>query len=327
MSLFDASALNELLEGGSPKNKNNQHPKGRMRVHDNGKGKPDNRKIKTNHKLAKKLFDEDEIDDKKKSKLIDMYVEHSDVMRAEIRAYYDNQSKIFSDKEDLASVLVMPKFAKAITGAMKEEEKLYPEFYSVIGDLFNAQNKALIGDTEVLTMYLKTLAEFKKKEVKTIAKKLGIEKNVALEIILVTMVSDPQNKRALNSRYRNLINVLAKNEDLENIEDVSNKQLKFLVKTCFGDGLGRFINFALTEVSKKRQIDTELDEFILKYLEEMKKSELTEMLVGYSKRVKKNPKIRKRINFLKVDEDDYPKVHAVVKKQINVGRDKNTFSA
>jgi len=231
----------------------------------------------------------------------------------------DTVNKLFDKMED-------PKFPKTLLRILKTQDETPVELGMavVIADFLERRHAKV--DEETLGMYDESVTKILKPRMKKLSKKLGLEKDILKELLVVVPDTDVMSDKKFIGIYvmkmlRRLY-ILAKDTDL-GLEDV--KTVKKLFKALFGDD--QIDNIAINVLLERKEgmknfgdrqlaVWNLMTSFALETLEDHKKKEIKEMLEHYigrrAKDAEKGRDFARRVQLSQVAEDNYPKLAAAV---------------
>jgi len=222
------------------------------------------------------------------------------------------------------------KFAKTLKKVIKDNGDNNDLTVVVLLYNFLERNHGKI-DSDVNDIYCGIIDDLLKKKVKKLRKKITDLDESTIKELLAIMPDKAmvENERIVGIYVQRIIRklyALSKESELK----LDNKTLKKLFMSLFNED---FINTVVMEISLERKdVIRHLDDkqmvvwniltnFVLSYLEEMKKKEIKQRLSYYIDRREKDDKRGKdsarRIQFTQISSETYPKVSEVISDMKN----------
>lgn len=233
--------------------------------------------------------------------------------------YFKKGHKDRETVEKLFEKMNNKKFVKCLKVLQKEE--ILDEGVPVIITNF-IERKGSELDEELVNDYIKVVNKILKEKVKKLSEKLGIEKDIVKDILVVVPGDDYIEDRIVGiyvGRVCRKLYILAKNDLNLNIKQIK-KMFKFLFKEELIYDVAVQILLEKKEYMKnfdEKQIAiwNTLTDFALKTLNNLNKNELREKIVRYCKRRSNDERdVARRVSLSQIDKDSYPTLYKVVNK-------------
>lgn len=233
--------------------------------------------------------------------------------------YFKKGHKDRETVEKLFEKMNNKKFVKCLKVLQKEE--ILDEGVPVIITNF-IERKGSELDEELVNDYIKVVNKILKEKVKKLSEKLGIEKDIVKDILVVVPGDDYIEDRIVGiyvGRVCRKLYILAKNDLNLNIKQIK-KMFKFLFKEELIYDVAVQILLEKKEYMKnfdEKQIAiwNTLTDFALKTLNNLNKDELREKIVRYCKRRSNDERdVARRVSLSQIDKDSYPTLYKVVNK-------------
>ena len=245
--------------------------------------------------------------------------------------------KGFREKDIVTEIFVKMtdlKFAKALKAALKEDEDAAEPGIVVLLYSFLERNHDKV-EKDVSDIYHGIINSLLKKKIKKFSKKISVsDDSIAFAKELLVIVPDKsivENVRIVGIFVQRIIRKLYAISSDKSLK-LDNKILSKVFKELFEEDLMDtiIIDIALerkdtlnsiSRNSNQMEVWNALTNFVLSYLEDMKKKKIKERLEYYIKRReyddKNNRDNNRRIQFTQISEDTYPKICSVVQDMKN----------
>ena len=268
------------------------------------------------------------IDDNQKN-LVDFYVKHGFKMK--------NADTI----NELYSKMLNPKFAKALKKVAKDGNEETPwtgldyGFIMIINGFIERNHKNEAMTEDLLATYTNIVNKVLKSKINTISKKVGIDKDIVKELLVV--VPDKayvNNERALAFYCQKMLRkmyIIAAERDL-GLTDTD--KVKDLFKKIFGKKLLDIIavNMLLEKKEFMKNFNENqtmlwnlITEFALETFERQNKGHITELIEYYCDRRKsdaeRNRDAARRISLNHIDAEKYPETAKRISKFSKNGKE------
>lgn len=284
--------------------------------------KPEKRKKKRKgHRVdLKKFLKAKTIKNAKKDQYIADLDANLEALEREIRRFYTGKgkSKLFKSQADIVELFTHHKFHKYLCKVLKEraKEKDTEIPYGIlfaISEMYVNNVKAFVKDEELSARYMKAFNAFYDSKIKKLAKKMKIQKVEALSLYLCSISFKDVKYRTLFRRLETFFKSLA------NIDNLDEKKVKIAIKKCYGKRIGFVLSGALFEKPQSTESFSIITNAILSIMENMDKDDLKDTLKRYAKRRRNEPKIARRLDLTKIDDEDYKQIHKVISKLEDLG--------
>lgn len=308
--------LDQLAERKAPKNKRNRRGNGNGYGFGGHSSIPLKTLLKT--KTLKKIsFDElvDELDGNMKEFKSNLF-----------KYFQQGESKLFYDIDDLADVFTNTKFAKALTAICEDEGDIDPLIIFTISELH--LKKIFQDDEKVLKRYLKVISNAEEDRIKKLRKVLKVSNLDALLILLLSQSYKGCPRRYMRDRAYQFLNVLY--EAIAS-EELGMKAVDKAIKIVHGRNMEEFMLTVLLEKAQNRGNLDDLEkegfdlvtEWALNVLNKMDNDERRNILKEYTKARRQNAHVKRRINFMQIDGEQYRRIKLTVDRLIrnNVSKD------
>lgn len=240
----------------------------------------------------------------------------------EIQKFYENNSKVFDDKQTAVDLFTNAAFVKRLKNAIEEDGGAtnVDEIFTFVGDLFNSRNKALQSDEKVVKAYTVMYAEYVgEKKIKKLAKEFKCKKIQILSILLAAQSYEGMKHKYITNKFRGTMTEIYK------LENLSKKGFLELIKVLFPKRRNMVIGFLLGErkfQGNEDNFDT-VSEAVLTILEKMDIDDRKDILKRYAKYKEKNPKMG-GVRLAEVGED-YPRTRKTIDRLIDTGYSKDSL--
>ena len=246
----------------------------------------------------------------------------------ELAVYYIRESHRMRDdiREKIFEILQNKKVAKLIKRIAKTLDQA-PLDPSIVILFTNFMEKCKDVDEDVMIIYLDTINAILKKRIKKISKKVGLDKELVKEVLVIVPKPEIVNPRLVGiyvNRIMRKLYTLGKENDLK-INDY--EVLVKLFEHIFGKELIPQVSVEL--LLERRDIIKNFNDnqkklwnvgtnAALEILETSKKKDIVELLTRYVKRREKDAKRNKdsarRIQIVQISKEDFPKIYKAYKK-------------
>lgn len=233
--------------------------------------------------------------------------------------YFKKGHKDRETVEKLFEKMNNKKFVKCLKVLQKEE--ILDEGVPVIITNF-IERKGSELDEELVNDYIKVVNKILKEKVEKLSEKLGIEKDIVKDILVVVPGDNYIEDRIVGiyvGRVCRKLYILAKNDLNLNIKQIK-KMFKFLFKEeLIYDAAVQILlekkEYMKNFDEKQIAIWNTLTDFALKTLNNLDKDELREKIVRYCKRRSHDERdVARRVSLSQIDKDSYPTLYKVVNK-------------
>lgn len=261
--------------------------------------------------------------DENQKDLIDFYVKHGFKMK--------NADTI----NELYNKMLNPKFAKAIKKIAKSEGGLDSGFIIIINGFIEKNHKNEAMTEELLTDYTKVINKVLKSSIKKISESVGIDKDVAKELLVIVPNKDYiTSERATGFYCQKMLRklyIIAAEKDLGLTKT---KKVKELFQKLFGKKLLDLV--AINMLLEKKEymkgfnenqtaVWNMITDFALEYINDQDKDHITELVEYYCDRRKndseRNRDSARRISLNHIDEERYPVLAKRIKKFAKDGKE------
>lgn len=238
--------------------------------------------------------------------------------------YFSKGHKEREIVDEIYSKMSSPKFPKCLKKLMKEQE-LDAGVATIIADFLERKGSEL--PEELVTLYAELVDKLLKDSVKKLSKKVGIEPDVAKDVLVVVPGDEYINDRFVGifvGRVCRKLYLLARETGL-NLKET--KQLKKLFKFLFKDELLNDVAVAILLEKKEfmknfndKQVEiwNALTNFALDTLNGLEKEDLRNYLVTFAERrmrdYEKNRDAARRVQLTQLADDTYSRIAKVVSK-------------
>lgn len=246
----------------------------------------------------------------------------------ELAVYYIRESHRMRDdiREKIFEILQNKKVAKLIKRITKTLDQA-PLDPSIVILFTNFMEKCKDVDEDVMIIYLDTINAILKKRIKKISKKVGLDKELVKEVLVIVPKPEIVNPRLVGiyvNRIMRKLYTLGKENDLKINEY---EVLVKLFEHVFGKELIPQVSVEL--LLERRDIIKNFNDnqkklwnvgtnAALEILESSKKKDIVELLTRYVKRREKDAKRNKdsarRIQIVQISKEDFPKIYKAYKK-------------
>ena len=290
------------------------------------------KKYKGERISIKKLVSEKTIKKTKKAAYLELLGSNIGTLCAELEKFYLSKkgSKVFDDREDIIEVFCNEKFCRTVCKVckeMKDSKNGIPEIIVVaISDMFVNGDKMFM-EPEICKKYMKVVDMYKGKEIRKLAKKLDLSKDEKPKTQALALILTSFRVKRLNGKIslRRALSFLGLIYDMN---DVSEKTVKKILKECYGKDLSYILGIALNEkYIKDNENFSVVTNAILEVIEKMDRDDRNELLKKYAKRRReRNNNVPRRLNLLSINEEDYKNIHKTMNKLMKAGYKKEIFS-
>lgn len=238
--------------------------------------------------------------------------------------YFFKGHKVRETVDKIYDKMASPKFPKCLKKIMKDQE-LDAGVATIIADFLERKGSEL--PEELVTMYAELVDKLLKSRVKKLTKKVGIDPNIAKDVLVVVPGDEYINDRFVGifvGRVCRKLYVLARETGLEIKET---KQLKKLFKFLFKDELINDVAVAILLEKKEtmknfndKQVEiwNALTNFALDTLNGLEKDDLKNYLVTFAERrmrdYEKNRDAARRVQLTQIADESYSRIAKVVSK-------------
>lgn len=244
-----------------------------------------------------------------------------------IKKGHREQEKVEFLFEKMKDERFLKTLKKVMKLAKESESEVDLGLATVITDFLEKKGKDL--DQDMVADYVEITDKILKKRIKKLNKKLGLDKDVIKELLVIVpdkeYITDGKYVGIYVSRMLRKLYILATKTDLGFEKP---KQIKKLFMALFEEDL--ITNIAVNVLLERKDVMKQfnekqlalwnlLTEFALSTIEDIGEKEAIKEVIGYyvSRRMKdaeKNHDAARRIQLSQVDEEEYPKIAKIVKK-------------
>jgi len=308
--------LDQLAQRKAPKHKRNRRGNGNGYGHGSHSSIPLKTLLKT--KTLKKI---------NRDELVDELDGNMKEFKSNLFKYFQQgYSKLFEDIDDIADVFLNNKFARALTDICKDEGDIDPLLVFTISELH--LKKVFQDDEKVLKRYLQVIADSEEDRIKKLRKVLKVSNLDALLIILLAQSYKGCPRRFMRDRTYQFLNVLY---EAVASEELGYKDVEKAIKIVHGRNMEEFMLTVLLEKAQNRNNLDDLEkegfdlvtEWALKTMNKMDNDERRSILKEYTKARRQNAHVKRRINFMQLDGEEYRRIKLTVDRLVrnNISKD------